>query len=144
MPVGGAAGLRRLGERPHGYGSYLAPQKGAAISGQVSLDAGLRTGREIVVRLRPNPVATDPALQGVREARRRARNYSVVMATSPRRLTRSRSDRKIAGVCGGIAEHFGWDPTLVRIVYVVASVVSAAFPGVIAYLLLWLIMPASD
>lgn len=66
------------------------------------------------------------------------------MATSPRRLTRSRSNRKIAGVCGGIAEYFGWDPTLVRVVYVLASIVSVAFPGLMVYLLLWLIMPEGD
>lgn len=66
------------------------------------------------------------------------------MAMSPRRLTRSRTDRKIAGVCGGIAQYFGWDPTLVRVVYVVASVVSVAFPGIIIYLVLWAIMPEGD
>lgn len=57
------------------------------------------------------------------------------------RLTRSRDDRMIAGVCGGIAEYFNWDPTLVRIVYVVASLLSAAFPGTLAYIILWVVMP---
>jgi len=53
-----------------------------------------------------------------------------------------RSNRKmIAGVCGGIAEWLGWDPTLVRILYVLASIVSAAFPGLIFYFILWAIMP---
>jgi phage shock protein PspC (stress-responsive transcriptional regulator) len=47
----------------------------------------------------------------------------------------------IAGVCGGIAEWLGWDPTLVRILYVVVSCVSVAFPGILAYIVLWLIMP---
>ncbi len=47
----------------------------------------------------------------------------------------------IAGVCGGIAEWLGWDPTIVRILYVVVSVVSVAFPGILADLVLWLIMP---
>lgn len=47
----------------------------------------------------------------------------------------------IAGVCGGIAEWLGWDPTLVRIVYVVGSVLSVAFPGIIVYLVLWILMP---
>jgi phage shock protein PspC (stress-responsive transcriptional regulator) len=50
----------------------------------------------------------------------------------------------VLGVCGGIAAYFGWDPTLVRVVYVVVSVVSVAFPGIIVYLLLWLIMPEGD
>jgi phage shock protein C len=66
------------------------------------------------------------------------------MASSPRRLTRSKSDRKVAGVCGGLARYFGWDPTLVRAVYVVASIVSVAFPGIIVYLVLWAIMPEGD
>lgn len=60
---------------------------------------------------------------------------------TPNRLTRSRSDRMIAGVCGGIAEYFGWDPTLVRIVYVIGSLLSAAFPGTLAYIILWVVMP---
>ena len=56
-------------------------------------------------------------------------------------LTRSRSHRIIAGVCGGIAEWLGWDPTVVRILYVLASILSVAFPGIIVYLVLWLVMP---
>lgn len=50
----------------------------------------------------------------------------------------------IAGVCGGIAEWLGWNPTLVRIVYVVGSIASAAFPGIIVYIALWILMPSSD
>ncbi len=53
-------------------------------------------------------------------------------------------DRVVAGVCGGIAAWLGWKPDRVRIAYVIASVLSAAFPGIIAYLLLWLVMPDSD
>lgn len=56
-------------------------------------------------------------------------------------LRRSRTNRKIAGVCGGIAAWLDWDPTVVRILYVLVSVLSAAFPGILVYLLLWLIMP---
>jgi phage shock protein PspC (stress-responsive transcriptional regulator) len=56
-------------------------------------------------------------------------------------LQRSREHKMIAGVCGGIAEWLGWDPTVVRILYVVVSCVSVAFPGILAYLILWLIMP---
>jgi phage shock protein PspC (stress-responsive transcriptional regulator) len=56
-------------------------------------------------------------------------------------LTRSRETKLIAGVCGGIAEWLGWDPTIVRILYVLVSILSAAFPGVLVYLLLWIIMP---
>jgi phage shock protein C len=56
-------------------------------------------------------------------------------------LQRSRRNKMIAGVCGGIAEWLGWDPTIVRILYVLVSILSVAFPGTIVYLLLWLIMP---
>ena len=63
------------------------------------------------------------------------------MAQSGRPLMRSRSNRMIAGVCGGLADWFGWDPTLVRIMYVFVSVFSAAFPGIFAYIILWIIMP---
>jgi phage shock protein PspC (stress-responsive transcriptional regulator) len=56
-------------------------------------------------------------------------------------LYRSERHKVIAGVCGGIAEWLDWDPTAVRILYVVVSVLSAAFPGLIVYIVLWLLMP---
>jgi phage shock protein PspC (stress-responsive transcriptional regulator) len=56
-------------------------------------------------------------------------------------LQRSRENRMIAGVCGGIAEWLGWDPTLVRILFVLVSIFSAAFPGILIYLILWILMP---
>lgn len=56
-------------------------------------------------------------------------------------LYRSRRDRIIAGVCGGIAEDMGLDPTLVRILYVLISICSAAFPGTIVYIVLWIVLP---
>ncbi len=56
-------------------------------------------------------------------------------------LHRSRKNSMIAGVCGGLAEWLGWSPTVVRILYVVVSVASAAFPGILVYLLLWFLMP---
>lgn len=49
----------------------------------------------------------------------------------------------IAGVCAGFAEWLGWDVTLVRFLYVMLSVMSAAFPGILVYLVLWIIMPRS-
>lgn len=58
-----------------------------------------------------------------------------------RRMTRSTGDRMIAGVCGGIAEYFGWSPFRVRVVYVIGSLLSAAFPGFIVYLALWFLLP---
>ncbi len=47
----------------------------------------------------------------------------------------------IAGVCGGLAEWLGWDPTVVRILYVLVSIFSAAFPGLLVYILLAIVMP---
>lgn len=50
----------------------------------------------------------------------------------------------IAGVCGGIADSFGWDATLVRVLYVAISVISAAVPGILIYVVLWLLIPKED
>lgn len=58
-----------------------------------------------------------------------------------KRLFRS-TDRMLGGVCAGMAEYLGLDPTLVRIGYLILSVVSAAFPGMLVYLLLWIIVPS--
>jgi phage shock protein C len=60
-----------------------------------------------------------------------------------RRLTRSRN-KMIAGVCAGIAEYFGWEITLFRVVFVVVSILSVAFPGILVYLVLWVVMPRAD
>jgi len=57
-------------------------------------------------------------------------------------LRRSRRHRILGGVCGGLADWLGWDPTLVRILFVLVSVLSAAFPGMIVYVVLWLVMPS--
>jgi phage shock protein PspC (stress-responsive transcriptional regulator) len=57
-------------------------------------------------------------------------------------LRRSRDTRMIAGVLGGIAEHFDLNVTLLRVLYVIVSIASAAFPGILVYLLLWLLIPA--
>lgn len=59
------------------------------------------------------------------------------------RLQRSR-DRMIGGVCAGLAERFGWPVPRVRVAYVILSVLSAAFPGILVYLLLWFVMPGPD
>ncbi len=56
-------------------------------------------------------------------------------------LRRSRKHRVIAGVCGGLAEWLDWDVTLVRVLYVVISIFSVAFPGILAYIILWILMP---
>ena len=56
-------------------------------------------------------------------------------------LYRSNRDVMIGGVCGGIAEWLDWDPTLVRVGYVLISILSAAFPGLLVYIILWAVMP---
>jgi phage shock protein C len=56
-------------------------------------------------------------------------------------LHRSREHRMIAGVCGGLADWLGWDPTVVRILYVLVSILSVAFPGILVYIVLWILMP---
>ena len=59
-------------------------------------------------------------------------------------LRRSRKNRMIGGVCGGIAEWLGWDPTLVRALYVLISIASVAFPGTVAYIVLYFVMPQEE
>jgi phage shock protein PspC (stress-responsive transcriptional regulator) len=63
------------------------------------------------------------------------------MSSSSHALRRSRENRLIAGVCGGLARWLGWNVTLVRILYILVSIFSAAFPGILAYIILWLVMP---
>jgi phage shock protein PspC (stress-responsive transcriptional regulator) len=55
----------------------------------------------------------------------------------------SRQNRILGGVCGGLADWLGWRPTMVRVLYVLASILSAAFPGTIIYIVLWIIVPRS-
>ncbi|MFA9430368.1 PspC domain-containing protein [Egicoccus sp. AB-alg2] len=57
----------------------------------------------------------------------------------PRRLYRSRTDRVIGGVCGGLAAYFDVDPTLVRVLAVVSLVLPG--PQILAYLVAWIVMP---
>lgn len=59
------------------------------------------------------------------------------------RLERS-NDKVFAGVCGGIAEYLGWDAGKVRLLYVLVSILSVAFPGLLVYIILWFAMPKKD
>lgn len=59
-------------------------------------------------------------------------------------LRRSRSDRMIGGVVSGLARHFGMDVALARVLYVVISICSAAFPGILVYLIFWILTPEED
>jgi phage shock protein C len=56
-------------------------------------------------------------------------------------LRRSRTNRMIAGVIGGLAEYWGIDATLARVIFVIVSIVSVAFPGLLVYAILWLVIP---
>jgi phage shock protein C len=58
-----------------------------------------------------------------------------------RRLTRSETDRKIAGVCGGLAEYFDVDPTLMRVAAVILALLG---PGIIAYVVMWIAVPKAS
>ncbi|MDG2477677.1 MAG: PspC domain-containing protein [Phycisphaerales bacterium] len=56
-------------------------------------------------------------------------------------LVRRSNNRVIAGVCGGIADALEWNPGMVRILYVLVSLLSVAFPGILIYIILWIMMP---
>jgi phage shock protein PspC (stress-responsive transcriptional regulator) len=56
-----------------------------------------------------------------------------------RRLYRSRTNRKLAGVCGGLSQYFNTDPTLIRVLFVVVAVLGGS--GLLIYLLLWIVIP---
>lgn len=60
---------------------------------------------------------------------------------SPKRLTRSRKDRMLAGICGGIAEYMVVDPTVVRLIFALATFFTVLFPGVLIYLIMWIVVP---
>jgi phage shock protein PspC (stress-responsive transcriptional regulator) len=70
-------------------------------------------------------------------------NGTIGGVAAHRRLTRS-PNGMIFGVCAGIAEYYGWDVTLFRIVYVIGSILSAAFPGTVVYIILALVMPRPE
>ncbi len=60
------------------------------------------------------------------------------------RLRRSREHKVVGGVIGGFAEYFDRDPGLLRLLYVLISIVSAAFPGIFVYLILWAVIPVAE
>ncbi len=60
------------------------------------------------------------------------------------KLHRSRNNKMIAGVMGGIAQYLGWSPTWVRVLFVVISSLSAAVPGILIYVILWIVMPKAN
>jgi phage shock protein C len=58
-----------------------------------------------------------------------------------KKLYRSTTDRKLAGVCGGLGEFFSVDPTLIRLTWVVLSVLTGVFPGVAVYIVAVVLVP---
>lgn len=64
------------------------------------------------------------------------------MENIPRRLTRSTTDRKVAGVCGGIGQYMNTDPTVIRLIFVLACI--AGFAGIFAYILAWIVIPEEN
>lgn len=60
----------------------------------------------------------------------------------PRKLYRSQTDRKVAGVCGGLAEYFNVDPTLIRVLFIVLAVCGGA--GLVLYLAMWIVVPEAS
>ena len=56
-------------------------------------------------------------------------------------LHRSRQDRVFGGVCGGMAKSLGWSGFRVRVIYILVSILSVAFPGILVYLILWIVIP---
>lgn len=60
------------------------------------------------------------------------------------RLRRSREHKVLGGVIGGFAAYFDRDPGLLRVLYVLISIVSAAFPGIFVYLILWAVIPVAE
>ena len=65
------------------------------------------------------------------------------MAQQIKRLYRSRKERIIGGVCGGIAEYLNTDPTIIRLIWILASIISLG-AGVIGYLIAWIIIPEKN
>ena len=63
------------------------------------------------------------------------------MANKLVKFHRSQNHRMIAGVMGGIAEYLGWNATLVRLLFVIISTASVAVPGILIYIVLWIVMP---
>lgn len=61
-----------------------------------------------------------------------------------KRYTRSRTERRVAGVCGGLAEMFDWDPTLVRLAFVFLLLPTGILPLLAVYLVAWVIVPEAD
>src|SRR4028118_1980348 len=112
----GAAGTDPAGDR---HSAGVSPE-GARRKGQQPVETPLARPRSC----KRGPAFSSPAREVSTMAIYRSRNHSM-----------------IAGVCGGLADWLGWSPTMVRLLYVILSIVSAGFPGLLVYLILWIAMP---
>lgn len=77
----------------------------------------------------------------------RQRVGSTTATASPaagKRLMRSSTDVKVAGVCAGFAEHFGWDPTVVRLIWAILTIFPVPVMGVVGYFVAWIVMPVAQ
>ncbi len=63
------------------------------------------------------------------------------MADQPKRMHRSRNDKKLLGVLGGVANYTGLDPSLVRVVYLIVTILTGFVPGIFLYLVMALVVP---
>ena len=66
----------------------------------------------------------------------------VGVSPTPKKLMRSRADRKIAGVCAGLAHYYDLDVSLVRVLWFFITLATGACPGIVTYLLAWIIVPS--
>lgn len=66
------------------------------------------------------------------------------MSQNNERLTRSSDDNIIGGVCGGVAQYFDIDPTIIRIVFASTAVFTAIFPFLVLYIIAWIVIPEED
>lgn len=55
---------------------------------------------------------------------------------------RSSNEKKLGGVCAGIADYIDTDPTVIRVLWIVLTFFTAVFPGILLYIILWVVMPA--
>lgn len=70
-----------------------------------------------------------------------SRPYDPYTSPNPKRFYRSRQDKVMAGVCGGLAERFGWEPILVRILFVLLTLFGLGPIAVVTYVVIWMITP---
>ena len=64
-----------------------------------------------------------------------------IVSKSVKRLYRSKKEKIIAGVCGGLGDYLNLDPVIIRLACVLVTTLTAGFPGIVAYLIAWAIMP---